>query len=75
MSTNLTIGIDLGTTFSCVGAYRNKSIEIFANDLGNKITPSVVSFHQGRRFIGKAAQQRSIASASNTIYGYLLYMI
>lgn len=64
-----TIGIDLGTTFSCVGAYQRGCIEIFANDRGNRTTPSVVSFNQGQCLIGEAAQQKSISNVTNTIYG------
>jgi heat shock protein 5 len=62
------IGIDLGTTYSCVGIYKNGRVEVIPNELGNRITPSVVSFTDEERLIGEAAKNQGAINPERTIY-------
>ncbi|OHT11192.1 78 kDa glucose-regulated protein [Tritrichomonas foetus] len=63
------IGIDLGTTYSCVAIYQNGKVDIIANEAGSRITPSVVSFGESERLVGDAAKHQMTINPTNTIFG------
>lgn len=68
----LAIGIDLGTTYSCVGVWRNDHVQIIPNEQGNRTTPSYVAFTDTRRLIGDAAKNQASMNPINTVFGEFL---
>ena len=62
------IGIDLGTTYSCVGIWQNDRVEIIANDQGNRTTPSFVAFTDNERLVGDSAKNQAAINPTNTVF-------
>ena len=62
------IGIDLGTTYSCVGIFKNGRVEIIPNELGNRITPSFVGFTDDEKLVGEAAKNQVASNPKRTVY-------
>ena len=67
-NTSPAIGIDLGTTYSCVAVWKHDRIEIIPNDQGNRITPSYVAFVNEERLIGDGAKHKVAITSQNTIF-------
>ena len=65
---DLPIGIDLGTTFSCIGVYRNAAVEIIPNEKGDRTTPSIVSFLDDNIYVGEQTEYRRIKNPKNKVY-------
>lgn len=68
MEKGLAIGIDLGTTYSCVGVWKDNQVEIIANDQGLRTTPSFVAFTDTERLIGQSAKNQSGSNPHNTVF-------
>jgi hypothetical protein len=62
------IGIDLGTTYSCVAIFKNGRVEIIPNELGNRITPSQVAFTDEEKLVGESAKNQGAMNPLRTIY-------
>ena len=62
------IGIDLGTTYSCVGVWQNDRVDIISNDQGNRTTPSYVAFTESERLIGDPAKSQCSSNPENTVF-------
>ena len=64
----MVVGIDLGTTYSCVGIFQNDQVEIIANDQGNRTTPSYVAYADSERLVGDAAKNQCARNTENTVF-------
>ena len=68
------IGIDLGTTYSCVGVFQHGQVEIIANEAGNPTPPSYVTFNDEERLVGEAAKNQAAMNPANTMFDSLLFI-
>ena len=70
----IAVGFDLGTTYSCVGCWQNDNVEIIANDVGERTTPSYVSFTADERLVGASAKSASARNPENTVYIEIIWL-
>ena len=63
------IGIDIGTSYSCMSVFRNGKVEVIPDDQGNRITPSYVAFTDTQLLIGDAAKNQAGRNPCNTVFG------
>lgn len=63
------VGVDLGTTYSCVAVMQHGKVEVIANDMGSRTTPSWVAFTDHERFIGEAAKTQMAMNPKSTVFG------
>jgi molecular chaperone DnaK (HSP70) len=69
------IGIDLGTTYSCVGVWQDDRVKIIANDQGNRTTPSFVSFSDSERQIGESAKNQAALNPYNSMLPSFCFIV
>ena len=62
------VGIDLGTTYSCVGVWQHDQVEIISNDQGYRTTPSYVAFTENSKLLGEAAKSQTAMNPENTVF-------
>merc|ERR1712036_2809 len=62
------VGIDLGTTYSCIGVFQHGKVDIIANEAGNRTTPSYVAFNETERLVGDAAKNQVAMNPTNSIF-------
>lgn len=68
------VGIDLGTTYSCVAIWQHERVEVIANEQGNRTTPSCVAFTDKERLIGDAAKNQVAMNPTNTVFGNFFFL-
>ena len=68
-SSQVAIGIDLGTTYSCVAVWQHNQADIIVNEQGNRTTPSYVAFSNTQRMVGDAAKNQAATNPTSTIFG------
>lgn len=75
MAKSPAIGIDLGTTYSCVAYFKHGKVDVIANDQGNRTTPSMVAFNEYERLIGEGAKNQISMNPMNTVFGKFILVV